>query len=554
MVRLVNAGDEPGDEAASSSERRDLVRRLAEEVEPSSTIVSATARDDPALALVADPEAARSASDAAAAAAERLRRLSSIVQSLSEEEWRPPRRPRDVEVSEGPSWSVKDSAPAEIGRRPLIVELDDDDDGSTAATDPSTDDATTPSNSNDVDVLSLGTVAALTAAAYCRGAELHGAGGLPGWSTPEAEEAARALLRDSFGAGGVGGEGPAQKDLDDAARELLARCLGEAAPVLAHCLALEPEPRWRDEVDASDERAPRPEPPQLPTALTRSLQAASGETALVAATRLRWLIEAAGYPWLGRSEGVVSRMVPCVLRAVDHRNSAVRREGCAALVALVSATTRSELRWHDAAILDAAAQALSGSAPEVFGAAAAAYARTAIAVSSNDFRDPILASAFLAMINAANSRAHEPPVAAAWVVEAPRLISAVKLAAGAHLNRLLPPLLQWLHARDDSTAAGAAACLELTCKMTWPLIPNHGETLWPDIARAYAEADARDATSDFRRALERLAATVQLAAGDSFEAAWRAAAKSPPPPELKPLTTYLERLPKRVVTTEWEDP
>ena len=84
----------------------------------SSTIVSATARDDPALALVADPEAARSASDAAAAAAERLRRLSSIVQSLSEEEWRPPRRPRDVEVSEGPSWSVKDSAPAEIGRRP----------------------------------------------------------------------------------------------------------------------------------------------------------------------------------------------------------------------------------------------------------------------------------------------------------------------------------------------------------------------------------------------------------------------------------------------------
>ena len=54
--------------------------------------------------------------------------------------------------------------------------------------------------------------------------------------------------------------------------------------------------------------------------------------------------------------------------------------------------------------------------------------------------------------------------------------------------------------------------------MTWPLIPNHGETLWPDIARAYAEADARDATSDFRRALERLAATVQLAAGDRLRA------------------------------------
>ena len=195
--------------------------------------------------------------------------------------------------------------------------------------------------------------------------------------------------------------------------------------------------------------APRPEPPE-PHALTRSLQAASGETALVAATRLRWLIEAAGYPWLGRSEGVVSRMVPCVLRAVDHRNSAVRREGCAALVALVSATTRSELRWHDAAILDAAAQALSGSAPEVFGAAAAAYARTAIAGSSNDFRDPILASAFLAMINAANSLA-EPPVAAG-VAEAPRLIRR-QARRWCTLNRLLPLCFNGYRA-SDSTAAG----------------------------------------------------------------------------------------------------
>ena len=80
------------------------------------------------------------------------------------------------------------------------MELDDDDDGSTAATDPSSDDATTPSNSNDVDVLSLGTVAALTAAAYCRGAELHGAG--VSRVLPRGGRSARALLRDLPRAGG----------------------------------------------------------------------------------------------------------------------------------------------------------------------------------------------------------------------------------------------------------------------------------------------------------------------------------------------------------------
>ena len=81
MVRLVNAGDEP-DEAASSSERRDLVRRLAEEVEPFDHSIGHCTRR-PSFGTRRRSRGCEVGLDAAAAAAERLRRLSPIVQSLS---------------------------------------------------------------------------------------------------------------------------------------------------------------------------------------------------------------------------------------------------------------------------------------------------------------------------------------------------------------------------------------------------------------------------------------------------------------------------------------
>ena len=134
-------------------------------------------------------------------------------------------------------------------------------------------------------------------------------------------------------------------------------------------------------------------------------------------------------------------------------------------------------------------------------------------------------------------------------------MSALKLGAAAHLGRLFPPLLAWLHARDDATAIGAASCLELLCMMTWPRVPNHAASIWSDIARAYTEADARrgsQTTQLFRTTIERLAAIVQLASGEKFEEVWRAACIEPIPAQLAPLISFLENLPGRDgVSNEW---
>ena len=158
-------------------------------------------------------------------------------------------------------------------------------------------------------------------------------------------------------------------------------------------------------------------------------------------------------------------------------------------------------------------------------------------------------AAFTAILEAANSRGHEPEVAAAWVVEAPALIAALKLSVASHLDKIFTPLLSWLHARDDAVACGAASCLELTCKMTWPRIPGHAASLWPDVARAYAEADARAAADELRTQLKNLAVVLQLAAGDAFEEVWCRSKNEPVPSELEPLIAYLESLPARVVSS-----
>jgi hypothetical protein len=547
---------------------------IAKQLEPPSAIVAATARADHGLDLVADETAAESAPRGAAAAAVRMNLLRAILGVLPDKERHPPRKPRD-ERREGADIPARSSVdvppPPPSGKRPpLIIELIDDDEpagrgiAGVENEDGGEPQSTSLNDDTDMEIMSVATAAALAAAAYAKAATVHGAGGLPGWSSPEAAEAARVLLQRTFASRASGATTSSGSEYSDFTREILAKCLSEAAPSIAHCLAQEPEQRWAGESSARDKRAPGPPTPELPVDISATLQPASVETSVIAAVRLHWLLSTAGYPWVGRVGsgkdggvgGVVSRVVPCILRAMDHNSPAVRREGCAALVALVAAVTRTEMRWHGAALLDAAANTLGGSGTEVFGAAAAAHVRATIAVSSDDPHEPKLANALAVMIDAANSRSHEPLVAAAWVIEAPALISAAKLSTAPHLNRLFPPLLSWLHARDDDTALGAASCLELICTMTWPRVPAHAAELWSDIARAYSEADVRGDDAfvfKFRAALTRVADVVQLAAGENFEPAWRRDG-DPVPPALEPLVAHLEGLPGRVASTEWSRP
>ena len=121
-------------------------------------------------------------------------------------------------------------------RRPLIIELIDENE-------PMADVDNDEALDEETEVMSLATGVAMIAAAYCRGTELHGAGGLPKWSSNEASAAGRSLLGLMFDNDANGGADES-RGFGDAIRDCLARCLGEAAAYLAFSLAIEPEPRW----------------------------------------------------------------------------------------------------------------------------------------------------------------------------------------------------------------------------------------------------------------------------------------------------------------------
>ena len=267
MVQL-EANHDAGSDDTDTTYPCSELRALAELIEPAAALVSSTARGDPALALVADPTAAGSASQAAALASERLERMASTLAALPLTQRYPPRRYHDARPRNTLSKSSPEvrTPPPTTSRKPLIIEIVDEDVTPSTPEDEKAAQPATSTSGREDEYLSIASVAALAAAAYVSGAELHGVDALPGWSSPSAATAARALLQRAFGSET---ERARSDTLDEQARENLARCLGESAPVLAHCLACAPEPRWGAEPEEDDRREPRPPAPELPRSLRK---------------------------------------------------------------------------------------------------------------------------------------------------------------------------------------------------------------------------------------------------------------------------------------------
>ena len=196
MVQL-EANHDAGSDDTDTTYPCSELRALAELIEPAAALVSSTARGDPALALVADPTAAGSASQAAALASERLERMASTLAALPLTQRYPPRRYHDARPRNTLSKSSPEvrTPPPTTSRKPLIIEIVDEDVTPSTPEDKKAAQPATSTSGREDEYLSIASVAALAAAAYVSGAELHGVDALPGWSSPSAATAARALLQ-----------------------------------------------------------------------------------------------------------------------------------------------------------------------------------------------------------------------------------------------------------------------------------------------------------------------------------------------------------------------
>ena len=254
------------------------------------------------------------------------------------------------------------------------------------------------------------------------------------------------------------------------------------------------------------------------------------------------------------SARVVSTAVPCVLRAMDYPSDVVKTTGARCAREM---TRRCELDWRatgaGAPLLHAAREALVGCTadvwPHALDVACALTHRLASGTPEvvEEFRKTFSRALECASLHGADASYAKP-----LLETFSSFVRVAKSCGVAHLNRLLPLLCRYMQSHKDEVAIGAAELLSVVVENSWPRARSYGASVWPDVKRAYAEADARSSKScdDMRRALERACALVQLASGGTFSEVWNVDEEARRLSHCADLMTFLDSLPEVVREAE----
>ncbi|BDA44453.1 Uncharacterized protein At2g39910 at C-terminar half [Coccomyxa sp. Obi] len=202
----------------------------------------------------------------------------------------------------------------------------------------------------------------------------------------------------------------------------------------------------------------------------------------VAAQQLAWCIRRVGYRGLG---AVVGYALPVIMAAAEDASPAVQNQGFWALHHLATEALPADLLWQKEALLKAARKCLVGCDELAWPAAASAACALAVSLEGRDIFGTGYEWVLGEMLTQGNSYAHVPSRRIAWLQAAQPLLQAMGLASVRHFSRLLPLLLEWLHAPDLDTRLAAAPVLHAVLKHTWPRLPAHAGLLWQHVAQEY---------------------------------------------------------------------
>ena len=245
--------------------------------------------------------------------------------------------------------------------------------------------------------------------------------------------------------------------------------------------------------------------------------------ALVAARQLHFITCA---PLSRTKKGDVKRIsIPCVLRAMDYPSHAVKMYGirCAARISTSAEYSSDEL----APLLAASRDALIGATPKIWPYALESACNMTVKIAAvhvkgedvlkNEYRET-----FTRVLDTASLHAMDVKYAAPVLAVFPSFMESANLFIVPHLSRIFPLLCAYLQSVNDDVSIGAANAMRVAVERAWPRVGAQCATTWPELKRAYAEADARSAKKcdELRRALERVSEGLQLAAGEQFSSIW----------------------------------
>lgn len=95
------------------------------------------------------------------------------------------------------------------------------------------------------------------------------------------------------------------------------------------------------------------------------------------------------------------------------------------------------------------------------------------------------------LLTEAERSAHVAARRLAFMPSAACLVSCMGLTTCRYLSRLMPLLLEWLHAPDASTRVQALALLGAVLRATWPRVPAHAAALWRHLLLVLVWADGK---------------------------------------------------------------
>lgn len=164
------------------------------------------------------------------------------------------------------------------------------------------------------------------------------------------------------------------------------------------------------------------------------------------ARRLSRLVRCLTHPFIGSQ---VTMLLPAVLAVLDDPSAAVARHGIVALRHCAAQALGADLRWQRELLLQVCHQLVVGCRDELWADALPAAAELAVAVEGPDPRASGYHDLLPEMLTEVERTAHVAQRRCVFMAAATPLVAAMGLAAVRHFGRLMPLVLEWLHAGEE---------------------------------------------------------------------------------------------------------
>ncbi|KAG1660845.1 hypothetical protein FOA52_008956 [Chlamydomonas sp. UWO 241] len=213
--------------------------------------------------------------------------------------------------------------------------------------------------------------------------------------------------------------------------------------------------------------------PPMPTQFERA----------VAARRAAFLVRSTRHPFIG---ALVPLLLPALLTLLDDTAACVSAHGVWGLHHVAGEALPSDVLYQRELLLDTVRRLVVGCDEALWGCVLPAAVATVRALEGRDATAPgyhMLASELLTETERSfHKRGQRLPLLA----HLGPLVDAMGLATTRHMARLMPLLLESLHAFDAPSRASSSRLLLTVVRATWERVPAHAVLLWRHMLSAWA--------------------------------------------------------------------